>query len=124
MAQYRTYALSTDAQGICVSHNHRAVSGFSLGGTAAWYVFLQRMEAFRWFLPISEASWDDGEGSISGIWNSDLSAQTLYDAVLEQGYSKRDFSNSSFSYKTNDFSRYTNSGRTIASAVKIYVDPD
>ena len=37
---------------------------------------------------------------------------------------ERDFSNSSFSYKTNDFSRYTNSGRAIASAVKIYVDPD
>lgn len=90
-SRYRTYALSTDAQGICVSRNHRAVSGFSLGGTAAWYVFLQRMEAFRWFLPISEASWDDGEGGISGIWDSNLSAQTLYDAVLEQGYSKRDF---------------------------------
>lgn len=90
-SRYRTYALSTDAQGICASRDHRAVAGFSLGGTATWYVFLQRMEAFRWFLPISEASWDDGEGGISGIWDSDLSAQTLYDAVLEQGYSKRDF---------------------------------
>ena len=49
------------------------------------------MQAFKWFLPISEASWDDGQGGISGILNSDVSAQALYDAVKEQGYSAEDF---------------------------------
>ena len=43
------------------------------------------MKAFRWFLPISEASWSDAEGGTSGIWDSDVSAQVLYDAVIEQG---------------------------------------
>ena len=56
-----------------------------------WYVFLQQMQAFRWFLPISEASWDDGEGGTSGIWDSDVSAQALYDAVQAQGFGKDDF---------------------------------
>ena len=62
-----------------------------IGGVTTWYVFLQQMRMFKWFLPISEASWDDGEGGTSGIWDSDTSAQVLYDAVVEQGYAKNDF---------------------------------
>lgn len=90
-SKYRTYAADTDAAGIRASRDHRAIAGFSLGGVTTWYVFLQRMQAFRWFLPISEASWDDGEGDTTGIWDSDVSAQALYDAVLAQGFSKDDF---------------------------------
>ncbi len=89
--KYRTYATATDEKSLCASRDHRAVAGFSLGGTATWYVFLQQMRAFRWFLPISEASWDDGEGGTSGIWDSDVSAQVLYDAVLNQGFGMDDF---------------------------------
>lgn len=89
--KYRTYASATDEKSLCASRDHRAVAGFSLGGTAAWYVFLQQMRAFRWFLPISEASWDDGEGGTSGIWDSDVSAHVLYDAVLSQGFGIDDF---------------------------------
>ena len=90
-SKYRTYASATDAEGIRASRDQRGIAGFSLGGVTTWYVFLQQMRAFRWFLPISEASWDDGEGGTSGIWNSDVSAQALYDAVLNQGFSKDDF---------------------------------
>ena len=89
--QCRTYAASSSPGDITASRDHRAVAGFSLGGVAAWYVFLQQMQAFRCFLPISEASWDDGEGGTSGIHDSELSARTLYDAVLNQGYGRDDF---------------------------------
>ncbi len=89
--KYRTFAESTDEEGITASRDHRGIAGFSLGGVATWYVFLQEMKSFRWFLPISEASWADGEGGTSGIWDSDVSAQVLYDAVKDQGYEKDDF---------------------------------
>ena len=89
--EFRTYAESVDEAGIGASRDHRAVAGFSLGGTATWNTFIQKMYAFRWFLPISEASWDDGEGGIEGIWDSDLSAEVLYNAVSEQGYTAEDF---------------------------------
>lgn len=49
------------------------------------------MQAFKWYLPISEASWDDGEGGTSGIFDADVSARTLYDAVLNQDYGWNDF---------------------------------
>ena len=90
-SEFRTYAETTDEAGIVASRDHRGVAGFSLGGTATWNMFIQKMSASRWFLPISEASWDDGEGGISGIWDSDLSAEVLYEAVKEQGYGPEDF---------------------------------
>ncbi|MBR5111741.1 MAG: hypothetical protein IK099_16290 [Clostridia bacterium] len=90
-SKYRTWAASTGTEGIRASRDHRGIAGFSLGGVTTWYVFLQQMQAFRWFLPISEASWDDGEGGTSGIWDSSVSAQVLCAAVLEQGYAKDDF---------------------------------
>ncbi len=96
-SKYRTYAYEL-AQGgevtleeIVASRNHRGIAGFSLGGVATWNVFIQQMQAFKWFLPLSEASWDDGEGGLTGILDSDSSAETLYEAVTEQGYGKDDF---------------------------------
>ena len=89
--KYRTYAESTDLEGIVASRAHRGIAGFSLGGVAAWNVFQKEMRCFRWFLPISEASWSDAEGGTSGIWDSDVSAEVLYNAVLEQGFGKDDF---------------------------------
>ena len=90
-AKYRTYAASSEEADLIQSRDHRAIAGFSLGGVTTWYVFLQEMRMFKWFLPISEASWDDGEGGTSGIWDSEVSAQVLYDAVIDQGFSKEDF---------------------------------
>jgi endo-1,4-beta-xylanase len=89
--KYRTWADSTDIEAIVASRAHRGIAGFSLGGVATWNVFRQEMRCFRWFLPISEASWADEDGGTSGIWDSDVSAQVLYDAVKEQGYEKDDF---------------------------------
>ena len=90
-SEYRTWADSVDIDGIVASRAHRCAAGFSLGGVAVWNIFQQEMRAFRWFLPISEASWSDEEGGTSGIWDSDISAQVLYDAVLSQGYDKDGF---------------------------------
>ena len=89
--EYRTYAETTDEEGIIASRDHRAIAGFSLGGIVTWDVFLQKISCARWYLPISEASWDDGNGGIEGIWNSDLSAEVLYEAVQEQGCTSDDF---------------------------------
>ena len=89
--EYHTYLEGTDKDGIRQSRMHRAVAGFSLGATVTWYTFIQRMDAFGWFLPISEASWDDGSGGVTGIWDSTLSAQVLYDSVIDQGFTKDDF---------------------------------
>ena len=87
----RTYAASTSLEDIVASRDHRAIAGFSLGGVATWYTFHQQMQAFRWYLPISEAGWDDGRGGLTGILDSNVSAQALYNSVMAQGYGPEDF---------------------------------
>lgn len=87
---YRTYAAATDENSLMDARDHRAVGGFSLGGVATWYVMLQEMNLFRYYMPFSEVSWDDGEGGIKGIYNCFLSADQLHQAVIEQGYSAND----------------------------------
>ena len=89
--KYRTYAKTVDTDGLRASRDHRAVGGFSLGGTATWYVLLQEMQAFRYYLPMCEASWDDGNGGLAGILDGSLSAQVIHDAVITQGYTSEDF---------------------------------
>ncbi|MBQ2952760.1 MAG: hypothetical protein IJE07_04325 [Clostridia bacterium] len=90
-SRVRTWAESTTLEGIVDSRDHRAIAGFSLGGVATWYTFQQQMQAFRWFLPISEAGWDDGDGGLTGILDSSVSARAIYDAVKSQGYGPEDF---------------------------------
>ena len=87
---YRSYAVATDKDSLIRARDHRAVGGFSLGGVGTWYVMLQEMDLFRYFMPFSEVSWDDGKGGINGIFNSFLSADVIHRAVIEQGYSASD----------------------------------
>ena len=89
--RYRTYAETTDVEGITASRDHRGIAGFSLGAVAAWNAFEIEMRCFRWYLAISEASWSDEDGGITGIMDAGVSAQVLYNSVLEQGYGKDDF---------------------------------
>ncbi len=40
---------------------HRAIGGFSMGGVATWYAFLEAMDLFFWFMPLSGDCWAFGE---------------------------------------------------------------
>ena len=68
--KYRTWAETTDVEGITASRDHRGIAGFSLGAVATW---------------------SDEDGGITGIMDAGVSAQVLYNAVREQGYGKDDF---------------------------------
>ena len=52
-SRYRTYAETTDAEGIEASREHRAIGGFSMGAVTTWYAFDETLDAFKWFMPIS-----------------------------------------------------------------------
>ena len=85
---YSTYAEETDSEAIKASRGHRAFGGFSMGSVTTWYTFINCLDEFRYFLPMSGAM--DYEGD-------DVDA-----AVTASGHSPRDF----FIYAitgTNDF---------------------
>ena len=61
----------------------RAISGFSMGGVTTWYVFLQALDLFFWFMPLSGDCWACGEKG--GGDHPEETAQALISALKEEG---------------------------------------
>lgn len=74
---YSTYAGSTSPEDIENSRDHRAFGGFSMGSVTIWYTFVNCLDEFRYFLPMSGAM--DYEGD-------DVDA-----AITASGHSPEDF---------------------------------
>lgn len=55
--KYHTYAESTDKLSLEMSRKHRAFGGFSMGSVTTWYTFINCLDYFAYFLPISGDCW-------------------------------------------------------------------
>ena len=62
---------------------HRAISGFSMGGVTTWYAFMGALDLFYWFLPMSGDCWALGEKG--GGEKPEETAKAIIDAVRRQG---------------------------------------
>ena len=69
--------------GISFPRENRAISGFSMGGVATWYAFLQALDLFYWFLPLSGDCWACGE--TGGGKYPEQTTIELVSAVCRQG---------------------------------------
>ncbi|MBR3504967.1 MAG: hypothetical protein IKO07_12125 [Clostridia bacterium] len=87
--RYRTFATSTDAAGQRASRDHRAIGGFSMGSVTTWYAFLDALDAFRWFMPLSGDCWLYGR--LGGSSHAEETARALAEAVAKQGFTPEDF---------------------------------
>ena len=85
-AHYHTYAENTSDAGFEASRSHRAFGGFSAGGTTTWRVFLEGIDRFEYFMPMSGGLTLGGDGS------TDVEDATLIaDAAIASGYGKREY---------------------------------
>ena len=87
--RFRTFAKATDAAGIRASRDHRAIGGFSMGSVTTWYAFLDALDAFRWFMPLSGDCWLYGR--LGGSSHPAETARALAEAVARQGFAPADF---------------------------------
>ena len=71
--------------GRAFAREDRAISGFSMGGVTTWYAFMQCLDLFRWFMPLSGDCWACGEKG--GGEYPEETAKALSDAVAGQGIS-------------------------------------
>ena len=69
--------------GVSFPRESRAISGFSMGGVTTWYAFLQALDLFYWFLPLSGDCWVYGE--TGGGKYPKKTATELVSAVSRQG---------------------------------------
>lgn len=88
-SRYRTYAETTDAEGIEASRDHRAIGGFSMGAVTTWYAFDETLDAFRWFMPISGDCWSLGR--FAGMNRPDETAAYLAEKVQQSPYTGTGF---------------------------------
>ena len=83
---YHTFATDATEAGFKESRSHRAFGGFSAGGTTTWHVFLEGMDRFEYFMPMSGGLTLGGDGS------TDVAdATTIADTAEASGYDKREY---------------------------------
>jgi len=75
--------LAEGAAGMAFDRERRAIGGFSMGGVATWYAFMQALDLFCWFLPLSGDCWALGEKG--GGTHPVETAEALALAAKEQG---------------------------------------
>lgn len=82
--KFSTYAESTDRAGIIASREHRGYTGYSMGALSTWCTYINDMDCFKYFMPMSGDYWINGESV------ADKSAAVLDEAALSSGYNKDD----------------------------------
>lgn len=70
-SKYHTYAKNVKTKGLTESRAHRAFGGFSLGAACTWWQFIQSLEYFKYFLPMSGDCW-----ALRSMGGPDLSEET------------------------------------------------
>ena len=65
------------------TREERAIGGFSMGGVTTWYAFMEALDLFHWFLPLSGDCWVCEE--TGGGKQTEATVQALVDAVARQG---------------------------------------
>lgn len=69
--KYNCFAKNTGAKSLAASRSHRAFGGFSLGAACTWWQFIQSLDYFKWFMPMSGDCW-----ALREMGGPDKSAQT------------------------------------------------
>ena len=71
------------------TREERCIGGFSMGGVTTWFAFLNNLDLFSVFMPLSGDCWQFG--GLGGGKETEKTVQYLHDHTVEQGYGKQDF---------------------------------
>ncbi len=90
-SRFSTYAEGVDPDGLKASRSHRAFTGFSMGSLATWVTFLNNLNEFAYFMPMSGDLWvnDVKDKNVPG--NADAAADLLNVNAEKYGYHPHDF---------------------------------
>lgn len=92
---YHTYAASTSAKDLKAAREHRAFGGFSMGGNCTWYRFIDSLDYFKYFVPVSMWTWVSAEecraAGATGDTDNDIIADYLSKIPEKYGYGPDDF---------------------------------
>ena len=55
--KYHTYAATANEEDLKASRAHRAIGGFSMGSVTTWYTYINCLDYFKYFMPLSGDCW-------------------------------------------------------------------
>ena len=87
--KYNTYATSVDAEGLKASRDHRAFGGFSMGSVTTWNVYINCLDYFKYFMPLSGDCWVYGEKA--GSDKATATAEYLAKVAKDADYTPKDY---------------------------------
>jgi enterochelin esterase-like enzyme len=87
--KYHTYAASGKPADLKASREHRAFGGFSMGSVTTWYTYINCLNYFKYFMPLSGDCW-----AISDHIGNDKASATakfLANVAKDAGYGPKDY---------------------------------
>lgn len=86
---YNTYAEDVTKEALKVSRMHRGFSGFSMGACTTWFAFINHLDYFAEFVPLSGDCWAiEVKGALSKPVET---VKVLHDSVIKSGYGTDEF---------------------------------
>lgn len=87
--RYHTWSDGAGRAALVRSRGHRSIGGFSMGGCTAWFAFLNHLDLFSRFVPLSGDCWV--VEPMGGKSHPAETAEALKNAVPQSGYTPEDF---------------------------------
>ncbi len=87
--KYNTYLASSKLKDIKASRDHRAFGGFSMGSVTTWYTFINCLDYFKYYIPLSGDCW--ALGQTAGSSKAKATAEYLAKVAKDAGYGPKDY---------------------------------
>ena len=87
--KYHTYAEDVTKEKLISSRMHRGFGGFSMGSCTTWFAFMQHMNYFSTYVPLSGDCW--AVECMGGGTNTKETVDLLEKSVIESGYSPNQY---------------------------------
>jgi S-formylglutathione hydrolase FrmB len=87
--KYNTYAASANKEDLKASRGHRAFGGFSMGSLTTWYIYINCLDYFKYFIPLSGDCW-----ALAQKAKGDMAKETaeyLAKVAKDAGYTPKDY---------------------------------
>ncbi len=87
--KYNTYLASSSPADMKASREHRAFGGFSMGSVTTWYTFINCLDYFKYYMPLSGDCWALGQAV--GSTKAKETAEYLAKVAKDAGYGTKDY---------------------------------
>ena len=87
--KYNTYTASAAKKDLKASREHRAFGGFSMGSVTTWYTFINCLDYFKYYIPLSGDCW--ALGQTAGAGKAKETAEYLAQVAKDAGYGTKDY---------------------------------